>query len=158
MKTYFRLKCVKCEKYFEKELAIHYVKESRFKPLCSSCTKEKVRDGILRKINKIKENLPYEKRNTNDRKQIKWNQQGKKCNKCNYNLYDYLSGPYNLHHIDGNPNNKNIDNEELLCCNCHFMTDNYGFKKRKHTNETKTLLKKRTFVGANIFNKQERGY
>ena len=37
---------------------------------------------------------------------------------------------------------KNYDkeNEELLCCNCHFMTDNYGFRGRKHNTKTKKLI------------------
>jgi hypothetical protein len=33
-----------------------------------------------------------------------------------------------LHHIDGNVNNTDINNEQVLCCNCHAMTDNYRFK------------------------------
>lgn len=31
-----------------------------------------------------------------------------------------------LHHIDGNPSNNQLENLTLLCPNCHAITENYG--------------------------------
>ena len=88
----------------------------------------------------LQESLPYEQKNYPNRKEILWNDQKQKCNRCSYNLYNLHSGPYQIHHIDGNFNNLSRENEELLCCNCHFMTDNYGFKGRKHHSKTKQII------------------
>lgn len=34
-----------------------------------------------------------------------------------------------LHHIDGNHNNNNLDNLQILCPNCHSQTDSFRKKK-----------------------------
>lgn len=36
-----------------------------------------------------------------------------------------------IHHIDGNHKNNNLDNLQILCPNCHSQTDNYCSKNRK---------------------------
>lgn len=38
--------------------------------------------------------------------------------------------PLELHHIDGNKNNNNLNNLELRCPNCHYFTDTYKSKNR----------------------------
>ena len=153
MKTLFKFDCTTCGKEYEKLYSKSILHDRRFVPRCTECIKKKISDGLNIRISVLKLTSPYHKKNLKDRKQIVWEEQGKKCNKCEYNLFDYLTGPYQMHHIDGNINNKYRDNEELICCNCHFMTDNYGFKSRKHTNESKELFKKKTFTGINMFNK-----
>ena len=37
-----------------------------------------------------------------------------------------------LHHIDGNHNNNKLENLQMLCPNCHSITDNFKSKKMKH--------------------------
>jgi len=40
--------------------------------------------------------------------------------------------PLELHHVDGDGSNNNLSNLQLLCPNCHALTENYrGHKKRK---------------------------
>ena len=39
--------------------------------------------------------------------------------------------PLELHHIDGNHNNNNLENLQLLCPNCHASTNNYRGKNIK---------------------------
>jgi len=39
--------------------------------------------------------------------------------------------PLQLHHKDGNFKNTAEDNLELLCPNCHSLTDNFGFLNKK---------------------------
>lgn len=38
---------------------------------------------------------------------------------------------FELHHIDGNHLNNNINNLAILCPNCHCFTENYGGKNQK---------------------------
>jgi hypothetical protein len=39
--------------------------------------------------------------------------------------------PLEVHHIDGNPSNNIINNLDLICPNCHALTDNYRSKNKK---------------------------
>lgn len=50
------------------------------------------------------------------------------CSNCN--LTTWLGGPMplELHHIDGNSRNNNLQNLTLLCPNCHTLTPNYRGK------------------------------
>lgn len=55
-----------------------------------------------------------------------------KCQQCNLTKWNNQPIPLQLHHIDGNHNNNNLNNIKLLCPNCHAQTDNYaGNKLRK---------------------------
>ena len=51
-----------------------------------------------------------------------------KCCKCGWHKTNPYSGliPLQVHHKDGNCLNNNEDNLELLCPNCHALTENYG--------------------------------
>lgn len=53
------------------------------------------------------------------------NLRGRKCENCG--LTEWQGKPINLeiHHIDGNHNNNELENIQLLCPNCHSYTDNY---------------------------------
>lgn len=59
----------------------------------------------------------------------------KKCFVCGIKKWRKLPVKLEMHHIDGDKNNNLIENLELLCPNCHSMTDNWrgnkstGFKK-----------------------------
>lgn len=52
-----------------------------------------------------------------------------KCEICG--ITDWQGKPItmNLHHIDGNRENNNIKNLQVLCPNCHSQTDNFAGKK-----------------------------
>ena len=152
----YNLICSKCSKKFKRSLTEYkYNKSEKF--YCSrSCsnsrkhsieTKRKISlsqggDGLAyceKPINK--RTTEYYKQNGHERKRILWWEQECKCNHCNYNLYDPINGPYELHHIDGDHSNQQRWNEELLCCNCHRMTDTWGFKGRKHSKESRQKIK-----------------
>jgi len=85
----------------------------------------------------------YHKKNDRIRKAILWEEQHFKCNKCDYNKYDAETGPYEIHHLDGNRFNKSRKNEEIVCCNCHAMTDNYRFRGRTHTKKARKAISKK---------------
>jgi predicted RNA-binding Zn-ribbon protein involved in translation (DUF1610 family) len=40
-----------------------------------------------------------------------------------------------VHHVDGNRNNNDLSNLQLLCPNCHSQTDNFCSKNRKDEKE-----------------------
>lgn len=56
---------------------------------------------------------------------------GHKCESCKN--CQWLGKPINLqvHHIDGDKTNNVLSNLQLLCLNCHSMTDNFGSKNIK---------------------------
>ena len=60
---------------------------------------------------------------------------GHQCECCKNT--EWLGQPINLqvHHIDGDKTNNQLENLQLLCLNCHSYTDNFGSKnqKRKET-------------------------
>jgi len=53
---------------------------------------------------------------------------GNKCMKCGWNEVNPVTGlvPIQLEHKDGNSENHNLSNLELLCPNCHSLTSTYG--------------------------------
>lgn len=57
---------------------------------------------------------------------------GHQCECCKNT--EWLEKPINLqvHHIDGDRTNNELDNLQLLCLNCHSYTDNFGSKNNKH--------------------------
>ena len=59
---------------------------------------------------------------------IKLLREGYKQHQCeNCGLTEWLGQPIplELHHIDGNKHNNQLSNYELLCPNCHALTDSY---------------------------------
>lgn len=61
-------------------------------------------------------------------------EEGIKAHKCeNCGLETWLGNPIPLevHHKDGNKNHNELSNYELLCPNCHALTDSYRGKNIK---------------------------
>ena len=54
-----------------------------------------------------------------------------KCCNCNSTTWLEKQIPLELHHIDGDHLNNNLENLSLLCPNCHALTDNYRAKNKK---------------------------
>jgi len=74
---------------------------------------------------------------TGTAKWIKWyliNKFGEKCSNCGWSEINPFTGniPIELNHIDGDFTNNNEANLELLCPNCHSLTNSYkGANKKK---------------------------
>lgn len=54
-----------------------------------------------------------------------------KCENCELKIWLEKPIPLELHHVDGDRKNNNLENLELWCPNCHSTTDNYRGKKKR---------------------------
>lgn len=63
------------------------------------------------------------------------------CQKCGWSQINYFTGlvPLQIHHIDGNCLNNKESNLQLLCPNCHALTENYGSRNTNCTRVDKRL-------------------
>jgi len=55
-----------------------------------------------------------------------------RCERCGLTEWQGEKIPLEVHHIDGNRRNNELSNLQLLCPNCHSLTDNFrgkGFKE-----------------------------
>jgi 5-methylcytosine-specific restriction endonuclease McrA len=62
------------------------------------------------------------------------------CQRCGLSKWQGLSAPLELHHRDGNRNNNNLSNLQILCPNCHAQTESYCKRKtsrKEVSHETK---------------------
>jgi len=55
---------------------------------------------------------------------------GKQCENCKRKTWCGKPIPLETHHIDGNPLNNIEENLQILCNNCHALTENYRNRKR----------------------------
>lgn len=57
------------------------------------------------------------------------------CQKCGWNQINYFTGlvPLQIHHIDGDCLNNKEENLQLLCPNCHALTENFGSRNKNCT-------------------------
>ncbi len=52
-----------------------------------------------------------------------------KCEICGLEKWNNQKIPLELHHINGNNKDNSLNNLQLLCPNCHALTDNYRNRK-----------------------------
>lgn len=55
-----------------------------------------------------------------------------KCENCSWGEVNVNTGliPLQIHHIDGDCKNNSENNLQLLCPNCHSLTENYGSRNK----------------------------
>ena len=58
-----------------------------------------------------------------------------KCEKCGFSGVNPYTNQtiLQIHHIDGDSTNAKEENLQVLCPNCHAMTDNYGSRNKNAT-------------------------
>lgn len=54
-----------------------------------------------------------------------------KCERCGNTEWEGGPIPLELHHINGVHNDNRLENLQILCPNCHALTDNYSGKSSK---------------------------
>ena len=70
---------------------------------------------------------------------------GHKCESCGLEEWKGKQIPLEVHHIDGNELNSDLSNLQILCPNCHALTDNY---KGKNINSGLTIVSDEDLVKA----------
>lgn len=60
-----------------------------------------------------------------------------KCECCGNSEWFGQPLPLEIHHIDGNRQNNNLNNLQILCPNCHSLTDNWRSRNIKGYNKSK---------------------
>ena len=55
-----------------------------------------------------------------------------KCEKCGWGEINIFTNrvPLQIHHIDGNSENNVESNLQVLCPNCHSLTENFGSRNK----------------------------
>lgn len=58
-----------------------------------------------------------------------------KCQVCGWGEVNEYTGnvPLQVHHVDGDSTNNRPENLQLLCPNCHSLTENFGKRNKKAT-------------------------
>jgi predicted HNH restriction endonuclease len=69
-------------------------------------------------------------------------ERGRKCELCGWNKINIVTElcPVDVHHKDGNSKNNTESNLQILCPNCHALTETYKHC-RKHSEETKEKIR-----------------
>lgn len=58
---------------------------------------------------------------------------GHRCECCQNTIWNNQPIPLEIHHLDGNHLNNELNNLQLLCPNCHALTNNYcGKNSNRH--------------------------
>ena len=52
------------------------------------------------------------------------------CESCGLDTWNEMPLPLEVHHVDGDPTNNRALNLQLLCPNCHAVTDSWKGKNR----------------------------
>jgi hypothetical protein len=61
----------------------------------------------------------------------------KRCESCGLSEWQGKPIPLELHHANGDTNDNRIENLQILCPNCHALTENYrGLNNKSATRET----------------------
>ncbi len=60
---------------------------------------------------------------------------GHSCEDCGNSTWKDKPIPLEIHHVDGNKTNNNLENLQLLCCNCHALTPNWRNKDENRKNQ-----------------------
>jgi hypothetical protein len=117
-------KCLNCGKEIE---------DDRYdRKYCNSqCHGAKKRKDLYEKVsNEDFENLGNKASIDRTSKQYLIHLHGEKCMICGWDIKNKWTNkvPIELNHIDGNPENHSLTNLELICPNCHSLTE---FNKRR---------------------------
>lgn len=58
------------------------------------------------------------------------NHKGERCESCKLTEWMGQKIPLELHHVDGDRFNNELVNLQVLCPNCHALTDNYSGRNK----------------------------
>ena len=67
-----------------------------------------------------------------------------RCEGCKRTEWEGVPIPLQIHHVNGIHNDNRLENIQLLCPNCHSLTDTYAGKNANRGNSTKYIKKEKT--------------
>ncbi len=80
-----------------------------------------------------------------------------KCEFCGRTEWEGKSIPLELHHINGNNTDNRLENLQILCPNCHALTDNYRGRKNKKIKDNEITKKnKEKTIKSNSLNQHQK--
>lgn len=85
---------------------------------------------------KLKDWQDYKKPNSFKKHLIE--ERGAACDCCKQDTWMEQPIPLEVHHIDGDRTNNSLGNLQVLCCNCHALTDNWKGRGGKLSEEEKS--------------------
>lgn len=112
---------------------------------CNNCqTEYNMKEYIARWKNGEEEGMKGEYGVSNYIRRYLFEKNGNKCEKCGWGETNEYTGkiPLEVHHIDGDYKNNKEENLQLLCPNCHSLTETFkshnkeGRKARKKYNKS----------------------
>jgi hypothetical protein len=71
---------------------------------------------------------------------------GKCCESCKEKKWLNEEIPLDIHHIDGDSDNNIFENLQLLCPNCHRLTDNHGSKNKNGKSSKRKLYRNKRYA------------
>lgn len=81
--------------------------------------------GQKQDLSKILESGEYTNTTKLKDRLFKWGVKEQKCECCGNKEWLGVELPLEIHHIDGNHKNNHLENLQILCPNCHSLTNNY---------------------------------
>lgn len=114
--------CVHCGKEF-------ICPPSRAQIYCSiKCSSEHKYNSVIEKWKKGEISGTSKYAHSSFIRRYLMNKYNNKCQVCGWGKINVHTGliPLQVHHIDGNSTNNREENLQLLCPNCHTLTDNFG--------------------------------
>lgn len=139
-----------------KEIPVKKVRPLPEKKLCGLCGKENIvhRNGegfcnhmhaLLYKTKHLIESGSASHRNKRAVRSYLIYINGGKCEKCGHGEWFGFKLSLEMHHKDGNVDNMQLENLELVCPNCHSITNNYK-SKNKNSNTNRKLYGKQWWM------------
>lgn len=105
---------------------------------CQQCQVEYEYNQYIERWKQGLENGMKGKENVSARiKQYLFKKYNNSCQICGWNKINEFTNkiPLQVHHIDGDCTNNKEENLQLLCPNCHSLTENYGSRNKNSTRD-----------------------
>ena len=96
-----------------------------------NCLNTVKKTNILNLDNILVENSTFDNTNNLKKYLIREGYKEHRCERCKRTEWEGQEIPLELHHINGKRSDNRIENLQILCPNCHALTENYCGKKVK---------------------------
>lgn len=119
---------------------LDFLEEKNINPEWKQKQANRKPQGYWNKDNIFTEKSYFQRSKLKD-KLIEFGLKEAKCEMCGNNQWLDQQIPLQIHHINGINDNNRLENLQILCPNCHALTDNYCGKNIAPSNFTKSTSK-----------------